>query len=71
MDALTEVMDELVHEMAAAQAASINNSGFEDQLKYLMARGHSVETLIKTIVHRMEGVPLSEPKEDQDLVVGE
>ena len=42
-------LDELVHEQKAQEAAAINNSGVQEQIKYLVSRGMSEEDIAKAL----------------------
>jgi len=48
-DVPTDVLDELVHEAAAEDAAAINNSGVPSQLEFLVRNGWKPEDILGRI----------------------
>jgi beta-lactam-binding protein with PASTA domain len=38
-------LDDLVHKTKSEEATSINNTGFEEQLSYLLQAGWTIETI--------------------------
>jgi len=44
-----ESLDDLVHEAASALASDTNNSGIEDQIRFLVSQGYTEEEILKNL----------------------